>query len=200
MHFYCQSLYVSPSLSIVWFFDGGGCVQGGDQWGLTLSGETRMDLSAISVVGCCANLPATNGTAVHSRSTSWYRSKALNQQQLTLSVTRVENLSFGIASRDVRHNKRFHTKMGIVRRWGDEVMSKFKKKIHSKILNPLIKKSKPLAHFPLYKSASLLSVLCPALRRLSPSLTQSSNHARFLPWSTLRSKRTWWGSKKRERR
>lgn len=42
--------------------------------------RTRMDLFAISVVGCCANLPSTNGTAANCRSTSWYQSKALNKQ------------------------------------------------------------------------------------------------------------------------
>lgn len=39
-----------------------------------------MDLYAIAVVGCCANLPSTNGTAELCRSISWYQSKALNEQ------------------------------------------------------------------------------------------------------------------------
>lgn len=39
--------------------------------------RTRMDLYAISVVGCCANLPLTNGTAVYCRSTSCVHSNAL---------------------------------------------------------------------------------------------------------------------------
>lgn len=82
LYFPCQSLSVFHSLPrhcLTVCEDGGGEAERRSV-GIITVWRTRMDLYAISVVGCCANLPSTNGTAVHCRSTSWYQSKVLNKQ------------------------------------------------------------------------------------------------------------------------
>lgn len=71
---------LTSSLPIVWWAGRMGRRVKRRSVGIITVLRTRMDLFAIFVVGCCANLPSTNGTAANCRSTSWYQSKALNKQ------------------------------------------------------------------------------------------------------------------------
>lgn len=95
LYFPCHSLPVSHSLPLHCLTVG---EDGGEaerrSVGIITVWRTRMDLYAISVVGCCANLPSTNGTAVHCRSTS--SQKRLTNKTIPLA-TRVRQLSLNVA-------------------------------------------------------------------------------------------------------
>lgn len=114
-----------PSHSIVWWSEGGVvvCVVWGAERrsvGIITVWRTRMDLYAISVVGCCANLPSTNGTAMQCRRTSWYQSKALNQQKLSLCfwVSPCEQFNNEGTRQLKKTYKIFHMKTGMGRQQG----------------------------------------------------------------------------------
>ena len=133
---------VSPSLPPSPLFDGweGRGESERRSVGIITVWRTRMDLYTISVVGCCANLPSTNGTAVHCHSTSWYQSKAINQQNLSLwwlvrgtspQHSFIWAIHLGTKMTNKRNSQTFQMKTGMGRQQGVQQCSNSKIKPES---------------------------------------------------------------------